>query len=381
VRIAILVGARPNFMKVGPVIRAGVSSGHDMILIHSGQHYDHTMSDSFFQELDLPSPDHHLNVGSGTHAETTGRVMIGLEPILIQLDPDWLVVVGDIDSTMAGALTASKLRPKQRLRIAHLEAGLRSRNWDMPEEINRVVADRLSDLLLTPSIGAGVNLEAEGIEAERVVFVGNVMIDTLLHRLALARAARAGLGVDSQHGGLRGYVLATLHRPATVDDPQILRDALEGLAMVSREYLPVVLPLHPRTRARIAEFGLQESLTPLDVTDPKGYLEMLGATDAAGLVVTDSGGLQEETTALGVPCVTVRPETERPVTVTHGTNALAPWPPDSQSLLDACVAAKDRDRRPPGSGLSVDEIARLAPDGWDASVGDRVIRALEGASL
>lgn len=364
-RVLVIAGARPNFMKVAPVLAALDEAGHDALLVHTGQHFDARMSDTFFEELRIPPPAHHLGVGGGSHAAQTAAVMQAFEPVLLAERPEWVVVVGDVNSTLACALVAAKLRDELGCRLAHVEAGLRSNDWRMPEEVNRVLTDRLSDLLLTPSRDAHPNLLAEGIPAERAVFVGNVMIDTLVAQLPEARR----LGVPARRGlETGGYALATLHRPSNVDDPQALAAVLDALGQVARE-MPVVLPLHPRTRNRAAEFGLSQALAALQVLDPVGYREMVGLTDGAAVVLTDSGGLQEETTYLGVPCVTLREQTERPVTVTDGTNRLAPWPLTAEGVRDAAAAARADGRRPAGSRV---------PEGWDGYAARRIVAALDG---
>jgi UDP-N-acetylglucosamine 2-epimerase (non-hydrolysing) len=362
----VVAGARPNFMKVAPVLVALERAGHARILVHTGQHYDARMSDAFFADLGIPEPDHHLGVGGGSHAAQTARVMEAFEPVLVRERPDWLVVVGDVNSTLACALVASKLRESLGCRIAHVEAGLRSNDWRMPEEVNRVLTDRLSDLLLTPSRDAHPNLAAEGIPPERAVFVGNVMIDTLVAQLPAARA----LDLPGRMGLPRGgFALTTLHRPSNVDDAGNLGAVLGALHAVSRE-LPVVLPLHPRTRNRVEEFGLSARLEGLCVTEPLGYREMQSLTDAAAVVLTDSGGLQEETTYLGVPCVTLREQTERPVTLTEGTNRMAPWPLTAEGVFAAAGDARAQGRREAGSRV---------PEGWDGRAAERIVQALERA--
>lgn len=366
-RVLVVAGARPNFMKVGPVLAALSRAGHQAMLVHTGQHYDARMSDAFFADLGIPDPDYHLGVGSGSHAVQTARVMEAVEPVLRQARPDWMVVVGDVNSTLASALVAAKLREELGCRIAHLEAGLRSGDWRMPEEVNRVLTDRLSDLLLTPSRDAHPNLAAEGIPTERVAFVGNVMIDSLVSQLPHARAldmpGRLGLPPG-------GYALSTLHRPSNVDQPEPLAAVLDALVHVS-ETLPVVLPLHPRTRARAAEFGLAHRLDALRTMEPVGYREMLSLADGAAVALTDSGGVQEETTYLGVPCVTLREQTERPVTIAEGTNRLAPWPLAAVGVSAAAHHALCEGRRPPGTRV---------PEGWDGCAAERVVAALEQAS-
>lgn len=362
-RVVVVAAARPNFMKVAPVLAALARDGAASVLVHTGQHYDARMSDAFFRDLAIPDPAYHLGVGSGTHAQQTARVMEAFEPVLREVRPDWTVVVGDVNATLACALVAAKLRPELGGRVAHVEAGLRSGDWRMPEEVNRVLTDRLSDLLLTPSRDALPNLLGEGIPAERVVFVGNVMIDTLFAHLPRARA----LDVPGRLGLARGgYVAATLHRPSNVDDPHAFGVLLDALAEVAADR-PVVFPMHPRTRARAEAFGLARQLERLRVLEPLGYSEMLSLTDGAAVVLTDSGGLQEETTALGVPCVTLREQTERPVTVTEGTNRLAPWPLTVEGIVGAYRAGTAVPRAPAGA---------RGPEGWDGHAADRVVAEL-----
>jgi UDP-N-acetylglucosamine 2-epimerase (non-hydrolysing) len=361
--VMLVAGARPNFMKIAPVQHALDRAGYRTVIVHTGQHYDDRMSDSFFRDLEIRRPDHHLGVGSGTHAAQTARVMEAFEPVLLSERPDWVLVPGDINSTLACALVCTKLREETGVQLAHLEAGLRSHDWRMPEEVNRVLTDRCSDLLLIPSWDAVANLKAEGIEGDRVVFVGNVMIDTLLARLPAARA----LGVPSKMGlSTGGFVMATLHRPSNVDEPVALEICLGGLADIVRDR-PVVLPLHPRTKKQIESFGLAHLLASVTVTEPLGYIEMLSLVDSAAVVVTDSGGVQEETTALGVPCVTLREQTERPVTVTEGTNRLAPWPLTVRGIRDSYEAAEARGRVGVGA---------RSPEGWDGRAAERVVEAL-----
>ncbi|CAA9308408.1 MAG: UDP-N-acetylglucosamine 2-epimerase [uncultured Gemmatimonadetes bacterium] len=362
-RVLLVAGARPNFMKIAPILRALGEAGDEARLVHTGQHYDAAMSDAFFRDLGLPAPDFHLGVGSGSHAAQTARVMEAFEPVLLEARPHWVVVVGDVNSTLACALVAAKLKAETGARVAHVEAGLRSRDWRMPEEVNRVLTDRLSDLLLTPSHDARPNLLAEGIEPERIVFVGNVMIDTLLHQLPAARDARVPEGMGLERGG---YALATLHRPSNVDDAGALAAVLGALGRVARE-IPVVLPLHPRARQSVSAHGLGGLLEGLRVVEPVGYTAMLGLTDGASVVLTDSGGLQEETTALGVPCVTLREQTERPVTVTEGTNRLAPWPLTAEGVFASYREAAAEPRRAPGQSQ---------PYGWDGQAARRVVAAL-----
>jgi UDP-N-acetylglucosamine 2-epimerase (non-hydrolysing) len=350
-------------MKVAPILHALRRVGEQPILVHTGQHYDVQMSDAFFTDLRLPEPDFHLGVGSGTHAQQTARVMEAFEPVLIDVRPDWVVVVGDVNSTLACALVAVKLKEAIGCRVAHVEAGLRSGDWRMPEEVNRVLTDRVSDLLLLPSRDAAANLLAEGIPEERAAFVGNVMIDTLLAQLDGARE----LNVPHRLGFTSGrYVVATLHRPSNVDDEAALRAVLEGLVSIA-DQMPVVLPLHPRTRKNAGAFGLAPLLDRLCLLEPVGYREMLSLTDGAAVVLTDSGGLQEETTALGIPCVTLREQTERPVTITHGTNRLAPWPLSHHGIVSAFEEAMTQGRGGVGA---------RCPEGWDGAAASRIVDVL-----
>ncbi|MDH3457836.1 MAG: UDP-N-acetylglucosamine 2-epimerase (non-hydrolyzing) [Gemmatimonadota bacterium] len=360
----VVAGARPNFMKVAPILRALAAAGEEGILVHTGQHYDPQMSDAFFRDLGLPEPAYHLGIGSGTHAQQTARVMEAFEPILVDNRPDWVVVVGDVNSTLACALVTAKLKPELGSGVAHVEAGLRSGDWRMPEEINRVLTDRVSDLLLTPSRDAHPNLLAEGIPADRIVFVGNVMIDTLLAQLSVAQQLDmpGRLGVRPNE-----FALVTLHRPSNVDDPTALRAVLEALVEIATR-MPVVLPLHPRTRKNADDFGMAELLARLHATEPVGYTEMLSLTSSAAVVLTDSGGLQEETTVLGVPCVTLREQTERPITLSEGTNRMAPWPLTTVGVRTAFDEALSDGRV---------GVGERVPEGWDGRAAERVVAALQ----
>lgn len=344
-----IVGARPNFPKLAPVYRAACAAHLAQLVVHTGQHYDDSMSGAFFRDLGIPAPDVDLGVGSASHAVQTARIMERLEPVLERERPDWVVVYGDVNSTMAAAIVAVKLG----LRVAHVEAGLRSRDWAMPEEINRIVTDRLASLLLTPSRDADATLRAEGEPDEEIVFVGNVMIDSLFHALPGARASgfRERLGVDGN------AVIVTLHRPSNVDDPARLAAIAHALREVAEERM-VIFPAHPRTQARLRDAGLD--LGAVRVLEPVSYPEMLDLVQGAHVVVTDSGGLQEETTALGIPCLTVRENTERPITITEGTNQLAPDP----RTLPALVRAATRPSAP------------RRPEGWDGRAGERIVQAL-----
>ncbi|MHB1223560.1 MAG: non-hydrolyzing UDP-N-acetylglucosamine 2-epimerase [Gemmatimonadaceae bacterium] len=343
-----VVGARPNFPKLAPVYRAGRDAGHEQVIVHTGQHYDESMSASFFRDLEIPAPDINLGVGSHSHAVQTARIMEGMEPVLLEHAPDWVLVYGDVNSTVAAALVAVKLG----IRVAHVEAGLRSYDRAMPEEINRIVTDRIVDLLLTPSRDADVTLRGEGVAAERIAFVGNVMIDSLLHALSLAPT-----GAVEQ-----GTVVVTLHRPSNVDDSERLARLAAALRAIAEERT-VVFPVHPRTRQRMAAEGVD--LGRVRVLEPIAYREMLAYVAGAHAVVTDSGGLQEETTALGVPCFTVRDNTERPITITEGTNQLVLDPAELPALVRAAARPATVRR----------------PEGWDGGAGGRVIGALEAALL
>ncbi len=344
-----VVGARPNFPKLAPVYRAGVRAGVTQVVVHTGQHYDEALSEGFFASLQLPVPTHNLAVGSASHAVQTARVMEKIEPVLLAEAPDWVVVYGDVNSTVAAALVASKLGMK----IAHVEAGLRSNDRSMPEEINRIVTDCLADLLLTPSRDAHPTLRSEGVPEEKVAFVGNVMIDSLMFTLEREgiQPAPDGSWLDD------GTVLVTLHRPSNVDDARRLRGIVTALQKIAKDRR-VLFPAHPRTRAKMAEFGIDAGAVAM--LDPVPYEEMLRLMTRAHVVITDSGGVQEETTALGIPCLTLRPNTERPVTVTEGTNQLVATPEELPALVMA----------------SVRSIGTRAPDGWDGMAGGRVIAAL-----
>ncbi len=332
-KIVNVVGARPNFMKIAPIVEEmqrypGLAS----YLLHTGQHYDHVMSDLFFNQLGLPRPAVYLGVGSGSHAEQTAKIMIAFEKVLREIQPD-LVVVVDVNSTIACGLVAVKMG----IKLAHVEAGLRSFDRTMPEEINRVLTDQISDYLFITEASALTNLKNEGIADEKIFFVGNVMIDTLLkHR---QRAANSTI-LQKLDLRAREYILVTLHRPANVDNPRILSGLMQVLKELSKQ-LPVVFPVHPRTQKQIEKLGLQQELAPLanlKLLEPMGYLDFLRCMDQARLVLTDSGGIQEETTVLNVPCITARDNTERPVTVSEGTNVVVGRNPErileaAQSIL------------------------------------------------
>jgi UDP-N-acetylglucosamine 2-epimerase (non-hydrolysing) len=357
-RIVLVAGARPNFMKIAPVHRALRDAGHELLLVHTGQHYDAAMSQLFFDQLGIPQPQINLEVGSGSHAVQTAEIMKRFEPVVIERKPDWVIVVGDVNSTAACAMVTKKF---DRVGVAHVEAGLRSFDRTMPEEINRLVTDALSDLLYTSERSGDQNLRQEGVPEDRIVFVGNVMIDTLTaqRERAATTAARAGLQLEKS-----GYVLVTLHRPANVDDPAIF-DALIALMAGLSARLPVVFPVHPRTRPRIEAWGARRGGLPpaLRVLDPLGYLEFLNLMSEAKLVLTDSGGVQEETTVLGVPCLTMRDNTERPVTVSEGTNQLVGRDP---AKIRAAVADVLAGRAKQGR----------VPEGWDGQAATRIAEHL-----
>ena len=322
--ILCVVGTRPNYMKMAPILRALDAHAPPLpyVLVHTGQHYDPAMERVFFEALGMPAPSHNLAVGAGSHAVQTGEIMKRLDPVIDEVAPGAVLVVGDVNSTLAAALVGAK----RGLPVVHVEAGLRSRDRGMPEEINRILVDQLSDLLLTTEARAIDNLAAEGIGAERVAFVGNTMIDTLetfRDRCTPAARTLAEHGAPPlQDWAPSGYALVTLHRPSNVDDPATLADLVGTLDEISLD-VPLVFPVHPRTRGNLERFGLLARLTDRWLlTPPLGYLEMLGLMRDARVVLTDSGGVQEETTVLGVPCVTLRRNTERPVTVSEGTNQL-----------------------------------------------------------
>ena len=356
IRIVAVAGARPNFMKIAPLLRElRARGGFSTCLVHTGQHYDAAMSDAFFADLGIPAPDVNLGVGSGSHAEQTAEVLRQMEGVLLRERPDLVVVVGDVNSTLAAALAAAKLC----IPVAHVEAGLRSFDRTMPEEINRLVTDAISDLLFTTEAAGDENLLREGVPAEKIHFVGNVMIDTLLANLSRARSLDVLDRLGLQAGG---YAVLTLHRPSNVDRPDRLRALFALLESIHQE-IPIVFPVHPRTRAAIARtLGGQEP--GLLVTEPLGYLEFLRVMADARLVLTDSGGIQEETTVLGVPCLTLRDNTERPVTVTHGTNTLVGSDP---AVIRAAV------RKTLDGGAKRGQV----PKGWDGGAAGRIVDVLE----
>ena len=345
-----IVGARPNFMKVAPVLNAlRARKGVVQTLVHTGQHYDVNMSDVFFEQLGIAAPDVNLAVGSGSHAKQTADIMTRLEPVVMEQKPDIVLVYGDVNSTVATALVCAKLG----MRVGHVEAGLRSFDRTMPEEINRLVTDQLADLLFTPSEDGDTNLRREGIPPEKIFLVGNVMIDSLVRLLPAARQQKKDELPDR-------YALVTLHRPANVDDGATLNSILRSLLEVNQD-LAVIFPAHPRTRKRIADFGLTAG--QLRVLDPLPYVAFLGLQCRATVVITDSGGIQEETTYLGVPCLTVRENTERPITVSQGTNVLVGRDPARLSVEVARVLAGKAKKG---------TVPRL----WDGKAGERIAEVL-----
>ena len=344
-----VVGARPNFVKAAPVLRALKNRSVRQTLVHTGQHYDRNMSDVFFTQLEIPKPDVNLEVGSGSHASQTAEIMRRIEPVLLERKPDIVLVYGDVNSTVAAALVCSKLL----IRVGHVEAGLRSFDRTMPEEINRIVTDRLSDVLFTPSEDGDLNLQNEGVPSEKIHRVGNVMIDSLIRFLPLAAKCL-------KNEWLGQFALVTLHRPSNVDNPRNLESVLGSLIEVSDE-LDIVFPVHPRTRQRIADFKI--ATRKLHLLEPMPYIEFLALQGRAAVVITDSGGIQEETTYLGIPCLTLRSNTERPVTVTNGTNILVGE--DKHKLASEIKKI-----------LSGNAKKGTIPPLWDGHAGERIAEVL-----
>jgi len=356
-KILNIVGARPNFMKIAPIVRQMKRRDNEFqqLIVHTGQHYDAAMSNSFFKDLGMPQPDFHLEVGSASHAVQTARIMTAFEPVVLAEKPDWVLVVGDVNSTVACALVCSKLGVK----VAHVEAGLRSCDRTMPEEINRIVTDTISDLLLTTSQDANENLKAEGVSEDKINFVGNVMIDSLFYSLKLTEKSniREDLNLTK-----KDYAVLTLHRPSNVDDEKIFGGLLDALCVIS-EKIPIIFPAHPRTRARISEFGFADAIerSQIKLIEPLGYLDFIRLYSGARLVLTDSGGLQEETTALSIPCLTLRENTERPITISHGTNILTGINPErikqiAFEVLNREASAGDKKIPPLWDGRAAERI-------------------------
>ena len=349
-----IVGARPNFMKVAPVMSALARNNNvSQTLIHTGQHYDENMSNIFFRQLEIPEPDVNLEVGSGSHAVQTAQIMMRFEQVVTENHPDLVLVYGDVNSTVAAALVCAKLH----IPVGHVEAGLRSSDRTMPEEINRLITDQIAELLFTPSLDGNENLTREGVASEKIHFVGNVMIDTLIRLLP---RARAGWGNVSERLSLapQSYGLVTLHRPSNVDEAEHLREIMLVMMEIG-ERLPLVFPVHPRTRQNIKSLGLTPEDGQVRLLDPLGYLDFLALQRHARLVITDSGGVQEETTYLGIPCLTLRENTERPITVTEGTNQLIGR---DMTLLKNAV----------GEILNGTKIKGHIPELWDGKAGMRI---------
>jgi UDP-N-acetylglucosamine 2-epimerase (non-hydrolysing) len=357
-KFIVVAGARPNFMKIAPIMASfgknNINSGKVSVkLVHTGQHYDRKMSDDFFTDLEIQAPDINLAIGSGTHAEQTARVMMAFEQICLQEKPDWVVVVGDVNSTLACSVTARKLG----INVAHVEAGLRSRDMSMPEEINRLCTDAVSNLLFTTDELAGNNLRNEGVSDDRIDFVGNTMIDTLLRNLNKALGLPLPAGLRE-----RGYAVVTLHRPSNVDSVETLRPLFHAIQKVA-EQIPVVFPAHPRTQNSLQKFGLLKTGMDIRLIEPVSYLPFISLVSRACFVLTDSGGIQEETTVLKIPCLTMRNNTERPITCTLGTNILVGTDPERivRTAFDVL-----------NHGIGKSSI----PPKWDGASGDRIVTAL-----
>ena len=361
IKVLNIVGARPNFMKIAPVYAEMKrrKTEFEPLIIHTGQHYDEKMSEAFFNDLGMPKPDVYLGIGSDSHAAQTARIMLEFEPIVLEYKPDWVLVVGDVNSTIACALVCSKLGVK----IAHVEAGLRSYDRTMPEEINRILTDSISDLLLTPSPDGNENLKKEGIADFKVKLVGNIMIDSLFRNLEIARSSKIRETLEVSQSN---YAVVTLHRPSNVDDKETFEGLLDALIKIS-EKLPIIFPAHPRTKSRVEEFHLLEKISnsKIKLIEPLGYLDFIRLFSGAKLVLTDSGGLQEETTALKIPCLTLRENTERPITIEMGTNVLVGT--NSQNIIDAAYKIIDN----PNSS----EEAKVPPL-WDGKTAIRICDAL-----
>lgn len=356
-KILLIVGARPNFMKAAPLY-AEMKKRPDVFgpkIVHTGQHYDAGMSDAFFDDLGLPEPDFYLGIGSASHAVQTAKIMLAFEPVVLVEKPDWVVVVGDVNSTIACALVCSKLGVK----VAHVEAGLRSGDRTMPEEINRILTDAISDLLLTTSQDADENLKNEGISVDKIKFVGNVMIDSLLNNLKQAESSDVRERLGTADGD---YAVLTLHRPSNVDERETLTALADAVVDIA-ERIPIIFPTHPRTRAKSEEFGLGEKIAAsnLKLIEPLGYLDFLRLYSGAKFVLTDSGGLQEETTALGIPCLTLRENTERPITIEMGTNILVGT--DPPKIKQAAFDILENSNQKTGAKI---------PPLWDGKAAERI---------
>jgi UDP-N-acetylglucosamine 2-epimerase (non-hydrolysing) len=370
-KILNVVGARPNFMKIAPI--AGAIEAHNQsdrdhriesLIVHTGQHYDEKMSKLFFEDLEIPKPDYNLEVGSGSHAYQTAEIMKRFEPVLEKEMPDYILVVGDVNSTIACALVAKKLGVK----VIHVEAGLRSFDMTMPEEINRILTDAISDLLFITEKSGEINLLKEGVARDKIHFVGNVMIDTLLRHKEKAERSdiliRMSLG-ENEGQSVKPYAVLTLHRPSNVDNPANLRNIMEAVTKISKS-LPVVFPVHPRTKKQMAGAGISIANT-VKFVDPLGYLDFLKLMSHASMVLTDSGGIQEETTVLGVPCLTLRENTERPVTVDQGTNVIVGM--DRKNIVDQSLKV-----------LTGDSKQGRLPELWDGKAAERIVQVLAGES-
>lgn len=361
-KIFIVAGARPNFMKIAPIMREHRSGKYafDLRLIHTGQHYDQAMSDVFFEDLEIPAPDFHLEVGSGSHAEQTAKIMVRFEEICIREKPDLVLVVGDVNSTLACSIVASKLQ----IKVAHVEAGLRSGDRRMPEEINRLVTDSISDYFFVTERSGMEHLLAEGKDPSSLYFVGHVMIDNLFYQVEkIARLDAASFKTHDFKKLHDQYGVVTLHRPSNVDDPATFQGIMKALCEVAAE-LPLIFPVHPRTRGNIAKFGIDVPANII-LTEPLAYMEFLNLFKDARLVMTDSGGIQEETTALGIPCLTLRENTERPVTVTEGTNIMVGS--DPVRIVEAARSV-----------LGGQSKAGKRPEFWDGLAAKRTLEILSG---
>ena len=361
IKVLNIVGARPNFMKIAPIVREMRRRESDFLplIVHTGQHYDAAMSDSFFVDLGIPKPDFHLEIGSASHAVQTARIMMAFEPIILAEKPDWVLVVGDVNSTIACALVCAKLGVK----VAHVEAGLRSRDRTMPEEINRILTDAISDLLLTTSEDADENLKQEGVSGDKIKFVGNVMIDSLFYNLEKSKKSKARESLDLRD---KDYAVLTLHRPSNVDEKEVFSKLLDALIAIS-EKLPIIFPVHPRTHVNIEKFGFAEQVknSNIKLIEPLGYLDFMNLYSGAKLVLTDSGGLQEETTALSIPCLTLRENTERPITIELGTNHLVGTDPQKikQTAFEILESNSKKDAK--------------IPPLWDGHAAERICNALK----